>query len=162
MNRSLSKRVTLMGVAALFTAVSGLATAEGEKPDATNRPSSASVAAGRQVYERHCRTCHGGTAAADSPIGPSLVGIIGKKAGTQPSGVHSLASIDSGIVWDRASLRRFLSAPSREIPGTSMPVSVTDPAELESLLDYLESLSKGTESRPSSDRSVTTRQVAGR
>ena len=48
--------------------------------------------------------------------------------------------MDSGIVWDRASLRRFLSNPEREIPGTLMAVSVRDRAELESLLDYLETL----------------------
>jgi cytochrome c len=125
-----------MGVAALFAAVSGLATAEGGKPDATG----ASAAVGQQVFERRCRTCHGGTAPADSPIGPSLAGVIGKRAGTQPSGVHSRAMTDSEIVWDRASLRRFLSRPSREIPDTLMPVSVADPAELESVLDYLESL----------------------
>jgi cytochrome c len=69
---------------------------------------------GREVYERHCRTCHGGTTPPDSPLGPSLVGIIGTKAGTQASGLHSRALTESGIVWDRESLRRFLSDPRRE------------------------------------------------
>jgi cytochrome c2 len=54
--------------------------------------------------------------------------------------MHSRALIDSGIVWDRDSLRRFLSDPRRAIPGTTMPVGVADPAQLERLLDYLESL----------------------
>jgi cytochrome c len=98
------------------------------------------AASGREAYESRCRTCHGGTAPADSPIGPSLAGIVGRRAGTQASGVHSRALIDSGIVWDRDSLRRFLSDPGRAIPGTFMPVRVADPAQLESLLDYLESL----------------------
>jgi len=97
-------------------------------------------ASGREVYELHCRTCHGGTARADSPFGPSLIGIVGTKAGSQASGLHSRALIDSGIVWDRDSLRRFLADPRRAIPGTIMPVHVADPAELESLLDYLETL----------------------
>jgi cytochrome c len=99
-----------------------------------------SAQSGRQLFERHCRTCHGGTASADSPIGPSLSGIMGRKAGTNVSGVHSRAAIDSGIVWDRESLRRFLSVPRREIPDSIMPVGAMDPAELERLLDYLESL----------------------
>lgn len=99
-----------------------------------------SVPLGKQVFERRCQTCHGGTGAAILPIGPSLVGIIGTKAGTQDSGVHSRAAFDSGIVWDRDSLRRFLSEPTREIPGTLMSVGVPDAAEVESLLDYLESL----------------------
>lgn len=96
---------------------------------------------GQQVFERRCRACHGDTAAgADFPIGPSLTGIIGTRAGTESNGVHSRAVIDSRIVWNRESLRRFLSNPERAIPGTLMPVGVADPAELESLLDYLESL----------------------
>ena len=98
------------------------------------------VQSGQQVFERRCRNCHGGTAPADYPIGPSLSGIIGTKAGTQDSGTHSRAIMDSGIVWNRDSLRRFLSNPQREIPGGLMFVRMTDAAELESLLDYLESL----------------------
>jgi cytochrome c len=96
--------------------------------------------AGREVFERRCRNCHGGTVPADYPIGPSLAGIVGSRAGSNPTGMHSRPVMDSGIVWDRESLRRFLSNPQREIPGTLMAVRVTDPAELESLLDYLESL----------------------
>ena len=98
------------------------------------------AASGRELYELNCRTCHGGTARADSPFAPSLVGIVGTKAGSQAPGVHSRAVIDSGIVWDRASLRRYLADPRRAIPGTIMPVDGADPAELESLLDYLETL----------------------
>jgi cytochrome c len=99
-----------------------------------------SAPSGKEIFERRCRTCHGGTEPALSSIGPNLAGIIGRKAGTQDSGVHSRAVIDSGIVWDRDSLRRFLAEPSGVVPGTLMGVGVTNPAELESLLDYLESL----------------------
>jgi len=98
------------------------------------------AASARKIYEQRCRTCHGGSAPADSPIGPGLTGIIGSKAGTQATGIHSRAVIDSGIVWNREALRRFLSNPQRELPGTLMPVGVEDPAVLERLLDYLESL----------------------
>ena len=98
------------------------------------------VRAGRETFERRCRNCHGGTAPADFPIGPSLTGVVGSRAGNNPTGIHSRPMMDSGIVWDRESLRRFLSNPSREIPGTLMAARVTDQRELESLLDYLESL----------------------
>jgi len=98
------------------------------------------VQAGRQIFDGLCRSCHGGTARADTPMGPSLAGIIGRNATTQASGVHSRALIDSAIVWDRDSLRRFLADPPRAVPGTIMPVRVEDPAELERLLDFLETL----------------------
>jgi cytochrome c len=106
----------------------------------TGAASADEPASGQEVFELRCRTCHGGTARADSPIGPSLAGIVGTKAGTQASGVHSRALMDSGIVWNRESLRRFLAEPPRAIPGTYMPALIVPPAELESLLDYLESL----------------------
>jgi cytochrome c2 len=99
-----------------------------------------STGVGRRVFERRCQTCHGGTGPSDSAIGPSLAGIVGRKAGADASGIHSRSTIDSGIVWDRASLRRFLSHPSYEIPNTIMVAWVEDPAELERLLDYLEAL----------------------
>jgi cytochrome c len=95
---------------------------------------------GREVYERHCRTCHGGTTPADSPVGPSLTGIVGARAGTQASAMHSRVLIHSPIMWDRESLRCFLSDSRRAIRDTVIPVNVADPAEVESLLDYLESL----------------------
>ena len=95
---------------------------------------------GRKVYERRCRTCHGGTSAPDAALGPSLVGIIGRKAGTGNSGAHSRAAVESETVWTRSALRRYLSEPGREMPGTSMPVQVQDPKELDDLLNYLESL----------------------
>ena len=99
-----------------------------------------SPASGREVYERHCQTCHGGTAPADSPIGPDLAGIVDKRAATQSSGLHSRALTNSGIVWNRDSLRRYLADPGLAVPGTVMPTRMSDAAELESLLDYLESL----------------------
>ena len=72
------------------------------------------------------------------PIGPSLAGIIrAVEREPVPSGIHSRPAMDSGIVWDRASLRRFLSNPEREIPGTLMATSVTNRAQLESLLDMI-------------------------
>lgn len=98
-----------------------------------------SAQAGQRLFERQCRTCHGG-AAADSPIGPNLAGVVGARAGTRPAGIHSRALPDSGIVWTRDSLRRFLSDPQRAIPGTLMPVGVASATELETLLDYLETL----------------------
>jgi cytochrome c2 len=102
----------------------------------------APVPPGQRVFERRCQTCHGATGPAALPIGPSLAGIVGRRAGKHASGVHSRAVLDSGIVWSRESLRRFVSDPEREIPLGLMSSAqgVANPAELEALLDYLESL----------------------
>ena len=115
-------------LALVLAAASGLAAAD------------ASLDAGRKIFVQRCQTCHGGTGPADSPIGPDLRGIVGKKAGSEASGLHSRAALESDIVWSRESLRRFLSAPAKELPGTLMPASITDPKELDELLDFLQSL----------------------
>jgi len=96
---------------------------------------------GRRIFERRCQTCHGGESVrADTAIGPKLAGVFGRKAGTGDSGVHSRAAIESGTVWTRSSLRRFLTDPGREQPGSFMSVHVQDPRELDDLLNYLETL----------------------
>ena len=75
------------------------------------------------------------------PIGPSLRGIVGRKAATQPGGSYSRALIDSGIVWNRDTLRRFLDGSSPALPESHASFGRQHPGEMESLLDYLESLS---------------------
>jgi len=89
---------------------------------------------GRRIYERRCQSCH-----AAGP-GPSLVGVFGRKAGTAESGAHSGAAIEYGAIWTRSSLRRFISDPGREVPGTLMQVRVQDSKELDDLLNYLETI----------------------
>ena len=92
-----------------------------------------------QVFERRCQGCHGGTAVpADHTIASRLDGIVGSKAGTWDYGVHSRAVMDSGIGVDRHSCAGFCR--TRRRSGALMAVRVADPAELENLLDYLESL----------------------
>lgn len=95
---------------------------------------------GRRIFERRCQTCHGVTATADTSLGPSLKGVLGRQAGSGDSGVHSRAALESETVWTRSSMRRYLSEPGREMPGTLMPVRVADGKELDDLLNYLETL----------------------
>ena len=97
------------------------------------------AAAGRRLYHARCRGCHGDEHAAPT-LGPTLVGIIGRKAGSGETGVHSHEMIESDIIWNAASLRRFLAAPTKEVPGTLMLGGIDDPQELDDVVAYLESL----------------------
>lgn len=99
-----------------------------------------SASPGRKIFESRCVSCHEGTPPSTSTLGPSLAGIFGRKAGSGNSGVHSRALVESGIVWNRSSLRSYLSDPGRAVPGTIMPMRVENPKELEDLLNYLETL----------------------
>lgn len=95
---------------------------------------------GQEIFDRHCRTCHGGPRPADVPLGPNLAGVIGTKAGSRPSGLHTRVLAESGLVWDRDSLRRFITDPRSVTLGTIMPAHPLEREELERLLDYLETL----------------------
>ena len=95
--------------------------------------------AGRKIFQARCVGCHG-DAPGGSALGPSLVGIIGRKAGSGDSGVHSRALSETDITWTESSLRKYLLAPSAQVPGGNMPVVVLDPGELDDLLAYLKSL----------------------
>jgi len=97
------------------------------------------AAAGKRLYQTRCLGCHGGDGTAPT-LGPSLVGIIGRKAGTGESGVHSRALVDSDITWNASSLRKFLATPTKQVPGTIMPTGVPNAQEIDDLVAYLQTL----------------------
>jgi len=97
------------------------------------------AAAGKKVYAARCLGCHGDLKTA-STFGPNLSGIVGRKAGTGESGVHSRALVESGMTWDEASLRKFLASPTKQVPGTNMPVDVPDPKQIDDVVAYLRTL----------------------
>ena len=56
-------------------------------------------------------------------LGPSLNGIVGRKAGSVADFNYSPAMKRSSIVWDAPTLDKFLANPQQEVPGTRMPFS---------------------------------------
>jgi len=90
---------------------------------------------GTAVYER-CQACH---ALDRNRTGPKHCGLIGRPAGTVPEfRGYSDALKTSGIVWDRASLDRFLADPLGTVPGTRMGYAgVKDPQERADLIAFL-------------------------
>jgi len=98
------------------------------------------VASGQRLYQTRCLGCHGSGGGTENTLGPSLVGIIGRKAGTEENGVHSRAMTESGITWNEAWLRIFLAAPTGEMPGTTMPLDGLSEEEVDDLIAYLKTL----------------------
>jgi cytochrome c len=95
--------------------------------------------AGKRIFQQRCSGCHGETRGG-STLGPSLVGIVGRKAASGDSGVHSRALTETDITWTEASLRKYLAAPAAQVPGGNMPLAVLHPAELDDVMAYLKSL----------------------
>ena len=54
-------------------------------------------------------------------LGPSLAGIVGKKAGADPQLQLLAGSQESTVLWDVATLDAYLMDPQKMIPGNKMP-----------------------------------------
>jgi cytochrome c len=74
---------------------------------------------GQLTFNNVCRTCHT-LKEGDNRLGPSLHKIIGRKAGSLPNYSYSNAMKGADLVWDRATLDRFISNPEQVVPGNNM------------------------------------------
>jgi cytochrome c len=70
-------------------------------------------------FNGHCRECHS-FVKNDNRLGPSLYGVVGRKAGTVPGYAYSNSVKDSGIVWDEATLDKWITNPGAVIPDNNM------------------------------------------
>lgn len=98
--------------------------------------------AGEKIFPRLCGGCHQVGESARSGFGPQLNGIIGRAAGTSANYVYSDAMKNSGITWDRATLKAYLKDPKGVVPGTRMIFwGLSDEEKLNNLLAYLQRFS---------------------
>lgn len=97
------------------------------------------VAAGKALYNRRCLGCHG-DANKPNTQGPSLIGVVGRQAGTAGGGTTSRALSESGIVWNEAALQQFLASPGDKVHGTIMPIGTERPQDRNDLIAYLKTM----------------------
>ena len=86
-----------------------------------------------------CSACHTVTPGTPSRHGPSLHGVIGRKAGTLPGFAYSRAMRESGITWDEAVLDEYLNDPRQHVPGTNMFTPTPDPVQRKAIIEFLSS-----------------------
>src|SRR5271166_5870439 len=107
---------------------------------ASTSASAADPAAGEHVFKSQCSICHS-AAAGRNMIGPSLFGIVGRKAGTIEGFHYSAANKSSGLTWDEATLEKYLADPKATVPGTIMTYpGLKNGAQREDLVAYLATL----------------------
>ena len=92
--------------------------------------------AGQAIFEQRCAACHS-VEPDDNEVGPSLAGVVGRKAGSLAGYNYSPALKASGKVWTRPQLDQFLAAPQKLVPGTKMPMSVPAADQRQALIAYL-------------------------
>ena len=106
---------------------------------ASQRPAWQRATTTIRPFNNVCRTCHT-RGEGDNRLGPSLHKIIGRKAGSLPNYNYSSAMKGADLVWDRATLDRFISNPDQVIPGNNMkPYSgLTSAEERAKIVAFLE------------------------
>lgn len=91
---------------------------------------------GKVVFEQ-CAACHSLDAAGDLD-GPTLKGIIGRKAGALEDYRYSAAMKRSGVTWDAATLDQYAADPQAFIPGNRMAFAgIADKTQRDDLIAYL-------------------------
>lgn len=96
---------------------------------------------GKKVFNK-CKACHT-MKAGKNKIGPSLHGIMGRKAASVPKFKYSKAMKTSGLTWDDATLRKFLTKPKKFLKGTRMAFAgIKKQKQMDDLIAYMKEASK--------------------
>ena len=100
----------------------------------------AAAPAGQTYFDQNCASCHTVDPALASRAGPGLFNVINRKAAGVPNFNYSDALAKAGAAgktWTREELDVFLRDPSKDVPGTAMPIGVADAKARAALIDYL-------------------------
>jgi len=99
-------------------------------------------AVGRQLFATNsCVACHSVVKGDSSTVGPSLFGVMGRKAGTAPSLLGASVGLkDYGVTWSAETLDEFLADPNAKVPGTPMAGILVDPQQRADVIAYLATL----------------------
>lgn len=99
------------------------------------------ITAGEKVF-RQCAACHALQAGVNR-TGPSLHGIVGRKAGSVEGFRYSDANKNSGKVWTEENMFTYLENPRGVIPGTIMAFAgLKKPEDRVNVIAYIQENSK--------------------
>ena len=91
---------------------------------------------GEKVFNK-CKACH----VPDEPqnrVGPHLMGVFGRQAGSVEGFKYSDAMKESGVTWDEKTIAEYIADPRGYIKGNRMAfVGLKDEEDIEDLIAYL-------------------------
>lgn len=108
---------------------------------AAGAANAADVKKGARVFKK-CKACHA-LVANKNKIGPTLFGVIGRKAGIAKGFRYSKAMKASGLVWNDENLDKYLTKPRKFIPKNKMAFAgIKKKADRDNVIAYLKEATK--------------------
>lgn len=93
------------------------------------------------AFNNHCRTCHSAEP-GDNRLGPSVHGVMGRKAGSVEGFAYSPGFKTTDLVWDETNMDQFIANPNSVFPGSNMATfaGLDDQEQRKAIIDYLKTL----------------------
>jgi cytochrome c len=95
---------------------------------------------GPTLFKQQCATCHTSNLTDASRQGPTLFGIVGRRAGTLDGFHYSAGFAKADFAWDASRLDAWMTNPQQMIPGTVMAYRQTKPEVRSAIIAYLKEL----------------------
>ena len=96
--------------------------------------------AGKAVFEANCSLCHAPDKGVNK-VGPSLWGVVGRKAGSLDGYNYSDAMKNANRTWNAQTLNVYLTNPQKTIPGVRMLFAgLPSDSDRANVIAYLSSL----------------------
>ena len=96
-------------------------------------------AAGEAAFKKSCAACHT-TDAGNNKVGPSLHGVVGRRAASLAGYAYSDALKKADKTWDDQTLDAYLANPRAAVPGTKMVfLGLKSEDDRQNVIAYLES-----------------------
>jgi cytochrome c len=118
------KRVwTALAAAAVLTAALGARAQDADR--------------GAKVFVQ-CAACHSIDKDGEVRVGPNLWGVYGQKAGRSEDFAYSRQLKAAGLTWDDETLDKWLTAPTKFVPGSLMGFpGLADPEDRKAVIVFL-------------------------
>jgi len=97
-------------------------------------PPSGSTSRGAEIYENKCGACH---SLDQNRIGPKHRGVFGRRSASVPDFSYTPALKKLNVVWNTATLDRWLQNPTAMAPGTAMGFRLASAQERADVIAYL-------------------------
>ena len=97
---------------------------------------------GEKLFKKKCSTCHS-MEPGKHKIGPSLAGVVGRKAGTTDFAKYKAFKGGTDIVWDEANLDAWITDQKAFLKdkgisgGTAMSAKIKKEDDREAIIKYL-------------------------